>query len=175
MLSRSRVSLCVVRIAPIPLAAAITLLAACDPPRETHATAGLVAQSQPAASAPTSQPTSAPASQPASAPTTTSAPTTASAPTPDPPPSYLKVIQTDRAGSAGIVKAKIGPGSKLTLDTDNVRRLRIDRAELELPANRSIVLNLDGQVIEWRANSPVREFERTPAGVWQPVRPARPN
>jgi hypothetical protein len=65
-------------------------------------------------------------------------------------------------------------GRRLALDTRNVRRLRITRAQLPLERDRSLVLILDGQGIEWRADSTVEEFERAETGAWLPAPPKTP-
>jgi len=62
---------------------------------------------------------------------------------------------------------------RLELDTYNVRRLRIDRAQLQPEGRQSLTLVLDGQGMEWHAGSPVVEFERSRNGVWEPVRTDR--
>ena len=60
---------------------------------------------------------------------------------------------------------------RLAIDTRNVQRLRIDRERLPFKHDRSIALILDGQGIEWLANSRVVEFERSANGAWTPVKP----
>ena len=64
-------------------------------------------------------------------------------------------------------------GQRLELDTYNVRRLRIDRAQLQPDGRQSLTLVLDGQGMEWHAASPIDEFERSRNGVWGPVRSDR--
>ena len=86
-------------------------------------------------------------------------------------PKYLKVMSLYDRGHSAEVDIRIEPGNRLILDTRNVQRIRIDRAELPLNPDRSIVLRLDGQGIEWRADSEVSVFERSPNGYWAPVKP----
>ncbi|MCK4341148.1 MAG: hypothetical protein KAY37_05420 [Phycisphaerae bacterium] len=88
-------------------------------------------------------------------------------------PDYLAIINRIEADEAVDVRIVTAADRKLMLETRNVRRLHIDRAQVPVDKDRSIVLVLDGQVLEWRANSKVVEFERTPAGVWIPVKPEK--
>lgn len=60
------------------------------------------------------------------------------------------------------------------IETRNVQRLHIDRDTSPLDRNRSVALILDGQGLEWLARSKVVEFERSPNGVWMPVKPRKP-
>jgi hypothetical protein len=86
-------------------------------------------------------------------------------------PEFMRIGEKADAGRAAKITAKVGTG-RLTIDTENVNRIQIRRDLLDLPPNRSTILHLDGQVIEWLANSKVTEFQRSPTGVWSPVRPA---
>lgn len=110
----------------------------------------------------------------ASAPAAASAPTTTSAPATQPEgpplPEYLEIRSRVHDGKVAQVRSQILSGGRLVIDTDNVTRLRIRRELLDLPTRRSVILRLDGQVIEWTAGSPVSEFERSSNGVWTPVR-----
>lgn len=87
-------------------------------------------------------------------------------------PKYLKVTSLYDRKQAADVRIRIEPGNRLILDTRNVQRIRIDRSALPLQPDRSIVLRLDGQGIEWRADSQVTEFERSANGDWSPVKPS---
>ncbi len=100
------------------------------------------------------------------------APAEPAEPPEDPPlPDYLRVVtKIDRMKPFKVAVEK-GPPNRLMLDTENVSRIRIDRARFGLAGRKSIVLRLDGQVIEWTARSKVTEFTRTRNGVWRPVRP----
>lgn len=148
-------------------AALILLLPACDsaPPAGNRKP-----QSRP--TAPTTQPTTAPAT----------APNVKPAPPPAEPelPEYLEIIARFDGQAPATVRIEDAAGHRLALDTRNVRRLRIERDQLPLERGRSIALILDGQGIEWRADSEVVEFERSPNGRWIPVdpkdaAPRRPN
>jgi hypothetical protein len=63
---------------------------------------------------------------------------------------------------------------RLVIDTHNVRRILIDRERAPLLLNRSVVLRLDGQGIEWTADSRTRVFERSINGEWGAARERTP-
>lgn len=86
-------------------------------------------------------------------------------------PKYLAIVARYDASATAEVKIVEAEGRRLTLATQNVKRLRIDRVESPLVRGRSINLRLDEQPLEWLANSPVTEFERSANGVWAPVKP----
>jgi hypothetical protein len=86
-------------------------------------------------------------------------------------PEYLTLLERFDRTRAVQLEVLSAAGRRLAIDTHNVRRLRIDRAQLPLQRDRSIALILDGQGIEWRADSKVVEFERSENGVWMPVTP----
>lgn len=88
-------------------------------------------------------------------------------------PPYLTVTGVFVSDEPPRVREVRRAGQRLELDTYNVRRLRIDRAQLEANRRQSITLVLDGQGMEWHAASPIDEFERSRNGVWGPVRPDR--
>lgn len=88
-------------------------------------------------------------------------------------PAYLAVLNRFDPAQTVMATAHTGPGNRLVVDTRNVRRLRIDRAALPLQRGAAIVLRLDGQPIEWLADSEVTVFERSINGDWTPVRPAQ--
>lgn len=88
-------------------------------------------------------------------------------------PPYLTVTGVFVSDEPPRVREVRRAGRRLELDTYNVRRLRIDRAQLEADRRQSITLILDGQGMEWHAASPIDEFERSRNGVWGPVRPDR--
>lgn len=101
--------------------------------------------------------------------------TTTPPPEEEPPlPPYLRVLETFRSGRTPRVAAHPGERNRLIIDTDNVRRLRIQRAGIPLDTRRSIVLDIDGQKIEWVAGSPVVELERSINGAWSAVRRVAP-
>lgn len=93
-------------------------------------------------------------------------------PEPAPPalPSYVRVLERFDPQEPARVHVEISSARRLVIETDNVQRLRIDRARLPMATHRSIVLRLDGQGIEWTPRSTVREFQRSPNGVWSAVR-----
>lgn len=66
-----------------------------------------------------------------------------------------------------VLEVASGP-AKLTVRTENVRRLRIRRENVHtLRTDRSIALFIDDQGIEWLANSPVLELSRSSSGAWR--------
>ncbi len=86
-------------------------------------------------------------------------------------PEYLEVLRrfdTDRPARVQVLDTA---ERRLVLDTHNVRRIRIDRATAPVRPDRSVALILDGQGIEWVANSKTTLFERTRNGEWLPVPP----
>ncbi len=87
------------------------------------------------------------------------------------PPQYLTILERFEPNRRATADARTEPGNRLVIDTHNVRRLRIDRGGVPLAPNQSIALQLDQQVLEWLADSPVVEFERSVNGAWSPVRP----
>lgn len=87
-----------------------------------------------------------------------------------PPPPFLAVMEEIDPANRSKVNVTLTPPRKLVLDTDNVKRLRLTRERLPLTRNRSIVLQIDGQGIEWTANHVAIELERSTAGEWSVVR-----
>ncbi len=147
--------------------AALGFLAACEvaPP-----TAERRPQTRPATGAPTTtaqaptQPTGtqATATQPAA-----SQPAEAEPEIPD----YVTILERYNPQQRATITVRPEPGNRLSIDTHNVRRLHIDRDRIPLNRRRSVSLQLDGQGVEWLANSKVEEFERSANGVWAPVKP----
>jgi len=86
-------------------------------------------------------------------------------------PGYLTIIDRYEPNKPARLTAATPGGRRLTLDTRNVRRVRIDREDVPLTGKGSIALTLDGQVFEWMANSQVAVFERSDNGIWRPVPP----
>jgi hypothetical protein len=85
-------------------------------------------------------------------------------------PPYLEIVEEiDRAQHASIA-ATLTPPRKLELDTQNVKLLRLTREGLPLTRNRSTVLQIDGQGIEWTPRYVAVELERSPAGEWTVIR-----
>jgi hypothetical protein len=93
--------------------------------------------------------------------------------TPEPPktPDYVTVLE--RFDERAPVQVQVQParGNRLAIDTQNVKRMRLARERLPIDGRRTVALQLDTQGIEWLANSPVVEFERSTNGAWTPVRP----
>ena len=127
-------------------------------------------------------------SQPSEPPSATEAPVPATAPEPplmrgvrrtnvvEPPdlPDYITVLERFQTDEPARVELAITSPERLVIDTQNVRRLRVDRQRLPMNTRRSIVLRLDGQGIEWTADSDVSEFERSVNGEWTPARKRSP-
>jgi len=85
-------------------------------------------------------------------------------------PRYLAIVESIDPAKRPTVTTRIEAPRLLEVDTDNIQRLRLTREGLPLAANRSIVLRIDGQGIEWTPNVLAIELERSPAGVWSVVR-----
>jgi hypothetical protein len=81
-------------------------------------------------------------------------------------PRYLAIVEQVDADQDAKVQATIRPPTGLELETENVKRLRITREGLPLVQNRSIVLRIDGQGIEWTRHYVAVELERSSAGTW---------
>lgn len=92
-------------------------------------------------------------------------------PEPEPKtPRYLDIVEELDNAQRALVEATVVAPSKLELKTQNVKRLRVTREGLPLARNRSIVLRIDGQGIEWTRRYISVELERSPAGAWTVVR-----
>jgi hypothetical protein len=136
---------------------ALGLLAACEvaPPAAERRPQTRPAESGPTATAPQA-PTQPAASQPAAA---------------EPElPDYVTIRERYNPLARATVEVRPEPGNRLSIDTHNVRRLRIDHDRVPLNRRRSISLQLDGQGLEWLSSSKVEEFERSVNGVWTPVK-----
>jgi hypothetical protein len=146
------------------LAALTSGLAACEvaPP-----TAERRPQTRPAASGPTATAPQAP-TRPTSTQATASQPAAAEPEIPD----YVTILERYNPQQRATVEVHPEPGNRLLIDTNNVRRLHIDRDRVPLDRRRSMSLQLDGQGVEWLATSKVEEFERTINGQWIPAKPA---
>jgi hypothetical protein len=84
-------------------------------------------------------------------------------------PRYLEIVEQVDAHHEAKVQAAITPPTRLELETDNIKRLRITRQGLPLAEGRSIVLRIDGQGIEWTRQYLAVELERSSAGIWTVV------
>jgi hypothetical protein len=128
----------------------------------------------------------APASQPAPTPPSPQVATSAPAEPPASPhapgpeaqtqelPDYIEVLERYHPAEAARVSVQLDSPRRLIIDTQNVRRLRIDRNKLPLSKRGHIILRLDEQGIEWRAGSSTDEFERSVNGDWTPVKQRQP-
>jgi hypothetical protein len=137
-------------------------LSACDsaPPAAPRApTSGPMATSPSTSTAPATNPAETEAGPPPAA---------------EADPDYLVVVARYKEHERAKASARIEPGNRLVVETYNVRRLHIDREKLALDRRRSISLQLDGQGIEWTPRSSIVEFERSINGLWEPVKPNRP-
>ncbi|MFQ5807054.1 MAG: hypothetical protein ACE5I3_11460 [Phycisphaerae bacterium] len=85
-------------------------------------------------------------------------------------PRYLSIVEQINPARRSRVHATVTPPRKLELTTENVSLLRLTREGLPLARNRSIVLRIDGQGIEWTPKYVAVELERSPAGAWTVVR-----
>lgn len=147
----------------------------------TRPTAPAVSATPPRGDAPqpdpagaTTQPANAPAARPQARSTPIEpAPAEIDMETPEEPeprtPRYLEIVDEIRADGVGTVRATVTLPSKLELETDNVKRLRITREGLPLATGRSIVVRIDGQGIEWTRQYTAVELERSSAGTWTVV------
>lgn len=109
---------------------------------------------------PRSQPTALPTTQPST--TTTPSP---HAPEPLLPP-YLTILQKIDPRGAFRADATVTLPSKLTLNTNNVQRLAIDRRKLPFARGRRVALWIDDQGIELSGPRDVIEFVRSRNGDW---------
>ena len=145
--SRRRAALVCARVTAAVLSA---LSPGCERPLPAPTPPGT---SQPAASQPALQTTTRPATQPAVV-----------------APPYVDIEALEHNGRPARVTAQIEGGIRLLLQTENVRRLTIRRSVAPLARDRSTILVLDGQPLEWLASSKVETFARSANGVWTPVR-----
>jgi len=89
-------------------------------------------------------------------------------------PDYVRVLARFRPDEPPDVRIEITSPTRLVVRTRNVRKLWIDRDRLPMETGQSLVLQLDGQGIEWTAGSTVREFERSINGDWTGTPPEPP-
>jgi hypothetical protein len=92
----------------------------------------------------------------------------------EPPPPYVSIVELIDAGQRPAVRVTPVAPRKLIVATQNVKRLRLTREGLPLARDRSIVLSIDGQGIEWTQECLKVELEWTPAGAWSVVRTVKP-
>lgn len=92
------------------------------------------------------------------------------------PPHYVAVMDRYEPDAPSRVHVKVVRPAKLELQTENVKRLRITREGLPLPRDRSVILRIDDQGIEWTSGYIAIELERSSVGVWEVTqrKPAKP-
>ncbi|MCG3128913.1 MAG: hypothetical protein CHACPFDD_03809 [Phycisphaerae bacterium] len=119
-------------------------------------------------------PTSAPATSARSAPATAPAPRE---PLHEPRfpkpelPEYITLLVPTPAPRKTDVRVNVVPPARLEIETENVRRLRIDRRKLPFPPGRSVALQIDGQAFELTSRSGSVDFERSATGEWKAIEP----
>ncbi|MFO0838975.1 MAG: hypothetical protein U1D55_10660 [Phycisphaerae bacterium] len=79
-------------------------------------------------------------------------------------PEYVTIL--DRAPRFGF-EAQTSGSSVLTITSENVRRIRLDRALIPLDRTHSITIRIDGYGIEWTPRRERVELERSPNGAWR--------
>jgi len=85
-------------------------------------------------------------------------------------PRYLEIVEEVDPARQSEIEVTVTAPRRLELNTRNVKLLRLTREGLPLTRNRSIVLQIDGQGIEWTPKCVAVELERSPAGEWTVVR-----
>ncbi|MBK8916072.1 MAG: hypothetical protein IPM64_15995 [Phycisphaerales bacterium] len=66
----------------------------------------------------------------------------------------------------------ISSGNRLSIKTENVRRLRLHRSRAPgLTSSGSVAIQIDGQGVEWLVRTDVLELERSASGAWAPAAP----
>ena len=83
-----------------------------------------------------------------------------------PIPRFISITEEVDPQLLSSVDVSVLPPRKLELKTENIRRLRLTREGLPLTKNASIVLQIDGQGIEWTSRYIAVELERSPTGIW---------
>lgn len=86
-------------------------------------------------------------------------------------PRYLSVTRRFDLARPHRVNATTQGDRRLIIETENVQRMKFSRSDIPLRSDRSIILQLDGQPIEWLVGSEVTEFERTVNGAWVALPP----
>jgi hypothetical protein len=125
------------------------------------------------------------AQQPGTRPQPTSAPTTTQAAAESPEdvvdktkprlPPYLTILERIDDSRPASIEPQVNPPRRLALHTTNVRRMRIDRRKLDFPVNKSVVLRIDEQGMEWVAGQDDLELVRSRNGDWNAVpKPKKP-
>jgi hypothetical protein len=78
----------------------------------------------------------------------------------------VQILERLQALRPSNVRSRLEQPGRLWLNTENVRRMRIERGRLDLTARGSLSLQVDGQSFEWLASAPVLELERSAGGYW---------
>ena len=143
------------------------------PGPSTRETAEPAGPAKPGAREPAEPPADSPPLPPPPVGAGTEAPPPAEPPVPE-LPEYVRVLERFDPGQKADVRIELTPPRRLAIDTQNVQRLWIDRDALPLARYRSIILQLDGQGIEWTPQSSTTMFERSVNGVWAPVKEPQP-
>lgn len=91
----------------------------------------------------------------------------------EPPPALppgVTVIEEERPAATTSVRVQVDAGERVTIETRNVKRMRIHRQRLGVSGRRSAVLRIDDQVLEWTREAEIVELDRTRHGIWTVVR-----
>lgn len=88
-------------------------------------------------------------------------------------PDYLIVVERIESNKAASVAGRVSPPDRLTVDTSNVARLRIDRSRLPFAAGRRVALRIDDQGVELTGKSQIIELVRSRNGAWAAADAAR--
>ena len=80
---------------------------------------------------------------------------------------WVTILSRTESGDHGWIEGEIQAGEKLTINTENTNRFRLDLTRLHLDWEKGIVLRLDGSNSELtRKRWPAMVFGRTPSGGW---------
>jgi hypothetical protein len=86
----------------------------------------------------------------------------------------VKILVEADAGRPADVRTTISPPATLEIATHNVRRLRLDRRALPLARDRSTILRIDDQAIEWTTKHDLLVLEQSRGGQWNIVERGAP-
>lgn len=81
-------------------------------------------------------------------------------------PEYLELVERLNDARGFHIDARTDSPQRITLNTENVRRLRMDRRKLSANPRGSIAIRIDDQGIEWTTRVIEIELERSPSGRW---------
>lgn len=85
------------------------------------------------------------------------------------PPEYIVVLERFTTDRSYQLEARSEAETRLTIRTDNIKRLQIRRSGSGLSAARSIAILIDNQGIEWVSRLEAVELERSINGAWRPI------